>query len=301
MKPIHMLLAVLMAVIWGSAFVATRVALDTFTPAQLTALRFIVAAVPALVVPRPQIPWRTLIATGMMLFTLLFMLQFFALANGMPPGLAAVTIQSQAFFTVLLAALVFGERPTARQYAGMLVALVGLLLISLTVGRSLTAIGLVLTLASAASWGIGNVMLKRLPKLDMFPLIVWLSLVPPLPALAVSLLLDGPASFPHALASAPPVAYGSVLFLGAFATLVAYGIWGSLLRKYPAAVVTPFALLVPIVGMAASALAFGEQFELLRLAGAAAMLLGLVIIAFPVDQFLLLRRSGSPNDGNARG
>ena len=100
--------------IWGFTFVATRWALDDFSPSQLTALRFLIAAAPALVLARPRVPWRTLVPVGLTLFLGQFLLQFFGIALGTPPGLAAVVVQTQALFTILFAALALASaRPAA--------------------------------------------------------------------------------------------------------------------------------------------------------------------------------------------
>jgi O-acetylserine/cysteine efflux transporter len=125
------------------------------------------------------------------------------------------------------------------------------------------------------------VLLKRLGSADMPSLVAWLSLVPPLPALALSFALDGPAALPQALARASGPGLLAALYLGLVATSLAYAIWGGLLRRYPAAIVAPFALLVPVVGAAASALVFGERFGPLRLGGMALVLAGLAVIVVP--------------------
>ena len=260
------------------AFVATRLALDSFSPAQLTALRFLVAAVPALVLARPPLAWSTLVAIGLTLYTGQFLLQFFAIANGVPPGLASLLVQTQALFTILFAAMVLRETPTPRQLSGVALAFAGLVLIVLTVGHDLTGVGFGLAMGSAISWGVGNVLLKRIRDVEMLDLVVWMSLVPPLPALALSLTIDGPTALVRSVASASWTGVASVLYLGLVATILAYAIWGQLLRRYPAATVTPFALLVPFVGASSSALVFGERFGALRLAGMALVLLGIAVI-----------------------
>jgi O-acetylserine/cysteine efflux transporter len=83
----------------------------------LTALRFLIAALLVFVYPRPHIAWRLLIVTGLTLYTGQFLLIFFAMQMGMPPGLASVTPQTQAFFTIALAAAFLRDRPTRRQIA----------------------------------------------------------------------------------------------------------------------------------------------------------------------------------------
>jgi O-acetylserine/cysteine efflux transporter len=273
--------ALLVAVIWGLAFVATRIGLDDLSPPQLAAARFLIPALGVFVLVRPRVAWWALIAVGLTLFAGQFLLQFFGIAGGMPPGLASIVVQTQALFTILFAAALLHELPTARQTIGLGLGLLGLAAIALTVGDDLTFAGFVLTLGSAISWAVGNLLLKRLPPLSTLGLMVWLSLVPPAPALALALVLDGPDGIARAVTGLSWRGLAAVVYLGALATLLAYAIWGDLLRRYPAAAVTPFALLVPFVAAAGSAVAFGERFGPLRLGGMALVLLGLAVIVLP--------------------
>lgn len=271
------LLAVLPALIWGFAFVVIKAGVDSFSAAQLTVLRFVVGAAPVLFVPRPRISWRHLILIGLFLFTGQFLLLFFAYAAGLPAGLASVTQQSQVLFTVLLAAVFLRDRPNRRQGAGMAVAFLGLALIAATVGGDLPPVALGLALAGAFSWAIGNILVKRLPAVPVLSLVVWASLVPPLPALLISIAEDR-TSLPAALAGASWLGLGAVLYLGALASVVAYAIWGDLLQRYPAARVAPFALLAPCIGVLSSTLILGEVFSPLRYAGMGLILVGLAVI-----------------------
>ena len=256
-----------------------------------------IAAVPALVVPRPPVAWPRLIAIGATLFAGQFLLQFFAIADSLPPGLASLLVQTQALFTIVFAAIVLRERPTARQLAGVTTAFAGLVLIVLTVGQDMTLLGFALAMGSAISWGIGNILLKGIGDVEMLHLVVWLSLVPPLPALALALVTDGPAGLAYDLSNASSTAVVAALYLGIVGTILAYAIWGRLLRLYPAATVTPFALLVPFVGGYSSALVFGERFGPLRLAGMALVLVGIAIIVLPWDR----RARRGAGSGSAKG
>ena len=275
MTPRDTALAASVAVVWGLAFVATRFGLEGFTAPQLTALRFRIASVSVLFVARPAVPWHLLMLIGLILFTGQFLLMFLAFRHGLPPGLASVTQQTHVFLTVLLAALLFGERPTARQGLGMVLAAAGLVLIGLTVGADLPALALALALSAALSWAAGSLLLKHVRGVPMFPLIAWCSLVPPLPMLLLSALWEE-ASLPAAVAGASWVSLGGALFLGAATS--AYAIWGGLLGRYPAAVVAPLALLSPVTGVVVSALVFGERFTPLRYAGMALIVAGLAVI-----------------------
>jgi O-acetylserine/cysteine efflux transporter len=252
----------------------------------LTALRFIIAALPVFFVPRPKIALLSIVLIGLTLFTGQFLLLFFAFAEGLPPGLASVSQQMQAFFTVLLAALFMRDIPSARQCLGMVIAFAGLAVIGATVGADLKPAALGLALAGALSWAIGNVLVKRDAGVPVFPLMVWCSLVPPLPSLVLSGVTD-PGSLLAAIQTASWLSIASTIYLGTAATLFGYAAWGGLLRRYPAAMVTPFALLSPCTGIIASAIVFGEIFSPLRYAGMVLILAGLAVIVLPAG---VLRR-----------
>lgn len=274
-------LAVLASVIWGLAFIAIKVGLDDFTAPQLTAFRFLIAALPVLFVPRPYLPWRTIVLIGLFQFAGQFLLMFLAFEHGMLPGLASVTQQIQAFFTVLLAAAFLHDRPNSRQLSGMAIAFAGLAFVGMSVGGDVRPLGLALAVAAAFSWAVGNVLVKQAGRADVFRLVAWCSLVPPLPALLLSAFYERGEGFVQSIAHASWLGLGAALYLAFVATTVAYGIWGYLLQRYSTSAVAPFALLVPCVGIIAAVAVFGESFGPLRLAGMAMIIAGLAIIVLP--------------------
>lgn len=282
-----MLLAALASVIWGFGFVVAKFGLESFSASQMTALRFLMVSVFVVMVPRPKLPWPSLIMIGATLFTGQFLLLFFAFTHGMPPGLASVSQQTQAFFTVLLSAAFLRDMPGARQLIGMAIAFAGLALIAMTVRSDLNLVGLGLAVAGAFSWAVGNVLVKRAPKVPMFPLVIWCSLVPPLPALLLSSVYDQ-QSVVEAAVNASWLSIGALLYSGFLAIAVAYAAWGHLLQRYPAAVVAPFGLLTPCTGVVASKLIFGEVFSPARYAGMALILCGLAIIVLPLQMLTLI-------------
>ncbi len=282
----HIALAVLVAAIWGFNFVVIRVGLDTFPPLLLTALRFVVAALPALLVRPPALPVGRMVLIGLTWFFGQFVFVFLAMSHGMPPGLASLTLQAQSFFTILIAAAALGERPAPRQIAGVLVAFCGLGLIGLSIGGDMTLIGLILTLCAAASWACGNVLMRQTGPVDMLPMVVWLSLVPPLPAFALSLAFEGWPAIAASFAHADLLSYGAVLYLAVPTTLLGFGIWGHLLKRYPAGTVAPFSLLVPLFGTVSAALVLGERFPPLRFGGMALIVCGLLVVVLPLGKWL---------------
>ena len=278
MKPSDVFLAVLVAVIWGLGFVATRLALNELSPALMTAMRFAIAAVPCLFVRRPNVSWTVLIAISFTLFLGQFLAQSWAIAHDVPVGLASVIVQSQALFTVAFAALAFGEIPTRIQIAGIGVAAIGLLMICGTVGFDFSVGAFAVLMISPVVFAIGNLLLRRARGVPMFDLFAWLCLVAAIPLLAATLLTDGPQATAHALGQMSLTGIASMIFIGAISTCVAYWLWGRLLRDYTAAQVVPFALLVPFVGAGASSLVFGERFGPLRLAGMVTVVCGIAIM-----------------------
>jgi O-acetylserine/cysteine efflux transporter len=276
-----MALATLTSVIWGFAFVTYKFGLESFSAAQLTALRFLIAALPVFFVPRPKLSWSLIVSIGLILFAGQFLLLLLAFALDMPAGLASVTQQTQAFFTVVLAAVFLREFPTLQQGVGMAVAFAGLALIGLTIGADLKPAALGLALAATMCWAAGNLLVKRTGDAPVFPLMVWCSLVATLPVLMFSYVVDPQPSLVQAVMHASWRSIATALYLGVPSTLIAYGLSSYLLQRYPASVVAPFALLSPATGILASALIHGEVFGPLRFAGMALILTGLTVIVWP--------------------
>ena len=284
MKPADVSLAVMVAVIWGLAFVASRIALDELSPALMTMLRFAIAAVPCLFVRKPDISWPLLIAISGTLFLGQFLAQAYGIAHGVPVGLTSVIVQSQALFTVAFAVIAFREMPTPLQTAGIGIATIGLLMICGTVGFDFSVGAFAVLMISPVSFAIGNLLLRQARDAPMFDLFAWLCLVPPLPLLALALVTEGPEAAWHSLAHMSLTGLVCLLGLGAVSTSIAYWLWGRLLRDYTAAQVVPFALLVPFVGAAASTVVFGERFGPLRLSG-------MVIVVCGIATMLLSKRA----------
>ena len=286
MKPADICIAVMVAVIWGLAFVASRIALDEFSPELMTALRFAIAAVPCLFVRKPKLSWSLLIAISSTLFLGQFLAQAFGIADGVPVGLSSVIVQSQALFTIGFAAIAFRELPTPMQTVGIGIAAIGLLMICGTVGYDFSAGAFAVLLISPISFAVGNLLLRRANGVPMFDLFAWLCLAAAIPLFALTLVTNGPQPTWQALAHMSLTGLICVLGLGAVSTSIAYWLWGRLLRDYPAAQVVPFALLVPFVGSWASSIVFGEKFGPLRLAGMITVVGGIAVM-------LLARRPGA--------
>jgi O-acetylserine/cysteine efflux transporter len=282
-QPRHIALALLLALCWGFNFVVIKVALGDVPPLLLAALRFGLAALPCLVLPRPALSWRVLVAVAATIYVGQFGLLFPAMAVGMPPGLASIGLQVQAFITILFAAIAIGERPTPRQLAGGAIAFLCLVLIATTVGANgVTLAGFLLLLGAACCWAAGNVLLRGARNVDLLALVSWASLIAFGPLLLLSLAVEGPAWIGAAFMHLDWLATGAVLYIAFVSTSFGFGAWGYLMSIYPAAVAAPFSLLVPVFGTVSAALILGETFGPARLAGMALILAGLAVVALPV-------------------
>jgi O-acetylserine/cysteine efflux transporter len=278
MKPADVCIALLVAIIWGLAFVASRIALDEFSPALMTTLRFAIAAVPSLFLRKPDVSWPLLVAISFTLFLGQFLAQAYGIAHGVPVGLSSVIVQSQALFTIAFAVIVFNERPTPMQTVGIGVATVGLLMICGTVGYDFSVAAFAVLMISPVSFAVGNLLLRRAQDAPMFDLFAWLCFTAAVPLFVLALITDGPVPTWQAVSQMSLTGLLCMLALGGISTSVAYWLWGRLLRDHPAAQVVPFALLVPFVGAGASAIVFHEKFGALRLAGMATVIGGIAIM-----------------------
>ncbi|UXY19925.1 EamA family transporter [Streptomyces cynarae] len=274
MRPAHLSLAVLVAAVWGVNFTVIELGLGHFPPLLFSALRFLAAAVPAVfLVGRPKVAWKWIVAVGLVLGVAKFGLLFLGMAAGMPAGLSSLVLQIQAVFTALMAFALLGERPTRLRALGMAVALGGVALAAVDEGTAGPLGAFALVIVAAACWGLSNVLTRKASPPDPLNFMVWVSTVPVLPLLCLSLLTEGPSRDLAALRALDWQGAGIVLYVAWITTVFGFGAWGWLLRRHPASTVAPFSLLVPVFGMSSAALFLGEPISPLRW-GAAALLVG---------------------------
>jgi len=272
--------ALSVAIVWGLTFIAIKVGVGETSPLMLAALRFLFAAVPMVFfLAPPKAPAWAVALYGLLIGVGQFGLLFIAIHQGFPVGLASLVIMAQVFFTILLAWIWLGERPRRAQIIGAFVGFVGMAVIGSERLAGANLGPFVLVILAAAFWGAGNVLAKSLGKLDMLAFTVWSSLAAPLPLVALSLAVEGTGGL-AALAHPNMKLAVSVLVIAYGGTLFGYGLWARLLAHHSAATVAPFALLVPVVGMIASALLFGEALSLLEVVGAALVMVGLALNVF---------------------
>lgn len=274
----HLLLALAVIAVWGTNFVVIGVALAQMPPLTFATLRFAFAALPWLLFVRPpRGVWRHVVGYGVVTGCGQFGLLYLAMRHDISPGLASLVIQAQVFFTVGLVAVLLRERPARRQIAAMLLAAAGLAITLLAADGAATPLGLALTLGAAFSWAVSNLLVKSAGRIDALGFIVWASAFAALSLVALTLAVEGPTAAAVAIRHATPGTWLAVLWQAVGNTLFGYGAWSWLLARYPAAVITPLSLLVPVFGMATSAGVLGEPMPAWKLA-AAVLVIGALCI-----------------------
>ena len=234
-------------------------------------------------VRRPDAPWRVIAAVGLFMSLGQFGFLYVSMDAGMPPGLAALVLQAQVIFTVLIAAGVLRELPTPAQVAGVLVGSVGLAVVAVGRGGNVTGVALALCLLGALSWGIGNVVSRASGVKGGLSLTVWSAVVVPIPLLALSLVIDGPAVVGDALLSFSWQAVVSTLYTAGLASLVGYGVFNTLLSRNQSSSVVPWVLLAPVVAMASAWLLLDQQPNAAELAGGGLLIVGVLVALRPAS------------------
>ena len=286
--------ALAVVVIWGMNFVFMKFALHDFTPFQLGAARYVFAVFPLILfIKRPQMDVKWLVLYGLFQGVGQFGFVFVALKVGMTAALASVLMQTQVFFTALFGFVLLGERPSRSLQIGLLLAAAGLSCFAMNYVApqanntpATTLFGLIFCVAGASMWAASNIVVRKAQQslnkdssFDAVAFLVWSSLMPILPFVALTLLLDAESTRWRWLA-APWISWLSIAFLGWVATITAYALWTSLLKRHAANRVAPFSLGVPIVGLTAGVVILGEQITSWQWGGIGLVVAALLMVMF---------------------
>jgi len=283
-------LAALVATIWGFNFVVIDWGMHGVPPLLFVAIRFTAVVFPAVFfVARPDAPWRTILAVGAFMSLGQFGLLYVGMAAGMPPGLAALVLQAQVIFTVVIAAGWLRELPTPAHVGGVLLGSAGLAVVAVGRGGHVPLLALVLCLSAALSWGVGNVLSRASGVRGGLSLTVWSALVVPVPMFALSLAVDGPAAVGTALSGFGWQSAVSTLYTAALASLVGYGIFNTLLGRYPSSMVVPWVLLAPVVAMVSAWALLDQRPNAAESLGGFLLLVGVLVALRPSGRGQVLR------------
>jgi len=274
----HFILAILVAAIWGCNFIFVKFSLDEISPLMLSALRFILASFPAILfIKPPSAPFKLIALYGLITFGMQFSFLFIGMRVGMTPGLAALLMQVQIFFSMLFAMIFLNEETNRWQIIGALVSFTGIGLIATHFDNAISLLGFILIICAAASWGMGNLIIKKIGNVNMIALVIWGSFFASFPLVLLAFIFDGRDNIIQSLSNISWLGVASVLFIVYASTWVGYGIWNWLINRYAVGIVVPFTLLVPVFGMISSVLILDEPFQLWKIIAGFLVITGLGI------------------------
>lgn len=302
MRKKDLFLALLVVLIWGSTFTVIKLGLFGMPPMVLVALRFTVAAIPAVfLIKKPDIPWRFIVAYGLTAGLGQFACDIYSLYLGMPAGLASVIMQTHVFLTFIFAFIILKDKIDGKEILGLIIATIGIILLSLNVGLgeivTVPPVSLFLQLLAAGFWAISSIVVKlaakaakkEKKKLDVFGLVVWSSLVPIIPFFIFGMLLDSPVVVYRAIIGLDLNYILIIIYLSYAATLFGFSIWGRLLRSYDAGKVALLSLLVPVSGLLIGWFVMGEVLSPVQIMGVITVILGLLVAYYGVPKIKLER------------
>jgi O-acetylserine/cysteine efflux transporter len=198
-------------------------------------------------------------------------------------------IQLEVPFLVLLGAVLLKEKPGRRRWLGIAIAFIGVALIA-GEPRLGTAWGsLALLFGGAFTWALGQIMVRRLGEVGGFTTIAWVAVFAAPQLFAFSLVLeDDHLAY---LGAAGWVVWGTVLYMGIVMTALGYGLWYSLVGRFPLSRVGPFLLLMPVFSVLGGVTLLGESLTLRVALGGAIVIAGVAVI--------LVRRTSAAELGPA--
>ncbi|MEB3754576.1 EamA family transporter [Acinetobacter sp. MD2(2019)] len=288
MTPKDICLALLIILAWGFNFVVIKFGVEDIPPLLLACLRFIAVAFPAIFfIKRPKVPFKLIFLYASSLFFAQFALLFISIHLGMPAGLASLLLQAQAFFTLILGALLLSDKIQPHHWLGILIAAAGIFILAdaktANTQISVALLPLLLVLAAAFAWAIGNISNKIILKnhrVDTLSLVVWGSLIPILPFFICSWLFEGKVAILQSLQHFQLRDFFVIGYLAYIATIIGTSLWGYLLNKYETWRIAPLTLLVPVVGIVTATIVLNEHLSLQQGLGAAVIILGLCVNVF---------------------
>lgn len=304
LAPRDYLAAAGVVLIWGTNFIAMKLALRELTPFQLGAGRYLFAVLPLILFYRPpRLHWKFVLAYGLLQGVGQFGCLFLALKVGMSAALGSVLMQTQVFFTAMFGFVLLGERASRALLWGLALAALGIACFALNYlgpgSGATTPAGFLLVLAAAAMWAASNIVVRRAQQasagFDVMPFMVWSSLVPIVPFVLLSLAFDGSAGALHGWhgwpqLAAPATTLASLAYLGWCATIAAYALWTGLMKRHPLNRVAPFSLAVPVVGISSGMLILGDVISAWQWAGTALVVASLATVIFGARLATALRR-----------
>ncbi|MGB0133599.1 MAG: drug/metabolite exporter YedA [Dokdonella sp.] len=265
-------------IIWGSTYFAIRVALESWPPFLLGAVRFLIAGTLLYAwlrlrgsAPPTRHQWFNAAVTGTLLLGVGNGLVCFA-EQTVASGLAAIAVASMPLFAAAFGAM-YRDWPSRLEWLGLAIGFAGVILLNMGAGMTGAPIGAIALIVAATAWAFGSVWSRRR---DMPPasMNTAAQMISGGTALSVVAILMG-ERLPH---DPTTPALLAMLYLIVFGSLIAFTAYLYLLRNVRAVLATSYAYVNPPVAVLLGVLFIGEVVRGSDLIAMAVILVGVAMI-----------------------
>ena len=277
MKFIHIMMAIAVPLIWGTGFVVAKGAISEFPPILLMAFRFLVTSLVLVWFVKPPIgQLRALFLIAIVAAAIQYSLTFSGL-KGLDAGFAALIVQLEVPFLVILGAILLGERPSQRKWLGIIIAFVGVGLLVGKVEFNNAWGSVILVILGALTWAIGQIFVRKLKNIDGLTITAWTAVFATPQLFIMSLIFE--SDHVNLILSADLSILWAVLYLGLIMTALGYYFWNTLIRTYEIEKVAPFLLLLPVFSLLGGVIFLEELVSTVKILGGLIVILGVGFVS----------------------
>jgi len=277
MKFIHILMAIAVPFIWGTGFVVAKGAILEFPPILLMAFRFLVTSLVLIWFVKPPIgQLRALFLIAIVASAIQYSLTFTGL-SGLDAGFAALIVQLEVPFLVILGAILLGEKASLRKWMGIIIAFagVGLLIGKVEFNNAWGSVALVV--AGAFTWAVGQIFVRKLKNIDGLTTTAWVAVFATPQLFVMSFIFE--TNQIEFITKASMSIWLAVLYLGIIMTALGYYFWNTLIRSYTIEKIAPFLLLLPVFSLLGGVLFLGEMISGAKMFGGLIVILGVAFVS----------------------
>ena len=277
MKLIHILMAISVPLIWGTGFVVAKGAISEFPPILLMAFRFLVTSLVLIWFVKPPIgQLRALFLIAIVASAIQYSLTFTGL-RGLDAGFAALIVQLEVPFLVILGAILLGEKASLRKWMGIIIAFagVGLLIGKVEFNNAWGSVALVV--AGAFTWAVGQIFVRKLKNIDGLTTTAWVAVFATPQLFVMSFIFE--TNQIESITKASMSIWLAVLYLGIIMTALGYYFWNTLIRSYTIEKIAPFLLLLPVFSLIGGILFLEEMISSAKIFGGLIVILGVAFVS----------------------
>ena len=274
-----LIIAISVPCLWGFGLVISKPGMEELPPLLINGLRWILTGL-VLVwwFPVPRKFLKNIFLVSFVGCTLQYGLTYTGVSM-IDASSAVLIVQSEVPFGVLVAFFLLKKRPSTKNLIGLLIAFIGLYVLSGAPNLEGKYLGVFLVLSGAFTWSFGQVLAKPLSeKIPAMTLTAWIGIMGGIQLSFASALIEGNTL--NNIRSASLNSWIIVLYLGLIMNAIGYSFWYYVLARYAVNKIMPVHLLLPVTGVITAILLLGERPSI-------EVYIGGVIILFGVGMILI--------------